>query len=66
VRFLAENAVTLRAENDGGTCPLCGCWFMAGDILLVWHEYGQRVHRCCYENIGKPNKFPPLEEPIFG
>lgn len=58
---MIRDQMIIKAENDGGVCPLCGCWIMAGDVLLVIPETSDRVHRCCHEARKKPpNSFTPM------
>jgi hypothetical protein len=56
---------TMKAEHDGGVCPLCRCWLLAGDVLLIDQEVGWRGHKGCLESLGQPDRYPPLGGGLF-
>lgn len=60
VDTMRTDPLTLVAQFDGGTCGLCGCHILAGDVLLYHPEVGVREHRCCREVASEPRT------PYFG
>jgi hypothetical protein len=56
----------MKAEYEGGVCPLCGCWVMVGDLLIIQPELGIREHKICRDAQEKPDRYPPLDGPLFG